>query len=85
MRTRESAAAAAVAEAEADFTRVRLSLVELEARATAAREAVHGCEIDINRRQQQIEFNQEQLRSLEGRAQRSASAWIPRGATEPAA
>jgi chromosome segregation protein len=67
-REREAAAAAAVAEAESDFSRVRISLVEAEAGATGAREAVHACELDINRRQQQIEFNREQVASLATRA-----------------
>ena len=68
-RERETAAAAAVSEAESDFSRVRISLVEAEAEATGAREAVHACELDINRRQQQIEFNREQLVSLAARAE----------------
>ena len=68
-RERETAAAAAVAESESDFSRVRLSLVEAEARATSAREAVHACELDINRRQQQIEFNREQIASLAARGE----------------
>ena len=67
-REREAAAAAQVSEAESDFSRVRISLVEAEARATGAREAVHACEIDINRRQQQIEFSREQIVSLAARA-----------------
>ena len=67
-REREAAAAAQVAEAESDFSRVRISLVEAEAKATGAREAVHACEIDINRRQQQIEFSREQIVSLAARA-----------------
>ena len=66
---REAAAGAAVAEAEADFSRVRISLVEAEDAATGAREAVHGCELDINRRQQQIEFNREQIGALAARAE----------------
>ena len=66
---RETAAAAAVSEAESDFSRVRISLVEAEAKATGAREAVHACELDINRRQQQIEFNREQIASLAARAE----------------
>src|SRR5688500_10081192 len=66
---REAAAAAAVAEAESDFTRVRISLVDAESTATAARETVHACELDINRRQQQIEFNREQVASLAARAE----------------
>ncbi len=68
-RERETAGAAAVAESESDFSRVRLSLVEAEAKATSAREAVHACELDINRRQQQIEFNREQIASLAARGE----------------
>ena len=67
-RVREAAAAAAVSAAEADFSRVRISLVEAEAKATSAREAVHACELDINRRQQQIEFNRQQIEALGARA-----------------
>ena len=67
-RERETSAAAAVSEAESDFTRVRMSLVEAEAMATGAREEVHGCELDITRRQQQIEFSREQIASLAARA-----------------
>jgi chromosome segregation protein len=66
---RETAAAAAVAEAESDFSRVRISLVDAESKATAARETVHACELDITRRQQQIEFNREQISSLAARAE----------------
>ncbi|MSO55704.1 MAG: chromosome segregation protein SMC [Acidobacteria bacterium] len=62
--SREAGAAAEVASADTDFSRVRLSLVEADTRATTAREAVHACEIDINRRQQQIEFNRQQLEAL---------------------
>jgi chromosome segregation protein len=66
---RETAASAAVAEAESDFSRVRISLVEAEAKATTAREGVHACELDINLRQQQIEFNRQQIASLAVRAE----------------
>jgi chromosome segregation protein len=66
---REAAAASAVAESEADFSRVRITLVEAEAKATGAREAVHTCELEINRRQQQIEFNREQIAGLAARAE----------------
>ena len=66
---RETAASAAVAEAESNFSRVRISLVEAEAKATSAREAVHACELDINLRQQQIEFNRQQIASLAVRAE----------------
>ena len=67
-RLRESAASAAVGAAEADFSRVRITLVESEATATSAREAVHACELDITRRQQQIEFNRQQIGALGVRA-----------------
>jgi chromosome segregation protein len=67
-RIRESGAAAGVATADADFSRVRMSLVGADERATAAREAVHACELDITRRQQQIEFNRQQIGAIEHRA-----------------
>ena len=67
-RLRESAGSAAVSAAEADFSRVRITLVESEAAATGAREAVHACELDITRRQQQIEFNRQQIGALGVRA-----------------
>jgi chromosome segregation protein len=68
-RLREAAAAGAVGAAEADFSRIRISLVEAEAKATTAREAVHACELDITRRQQQIEFNRAQVDTLGVRAE----------------
>src|SRR5436190_19114562 len=63
----ESAAAAAVGTADADFSRVRMSLVAADERATGAREAVHASELDINRREQQIEFNRQQIGAIERR------------------
>ena len=76
-RIRESGAAAWVAAVDADFSRVRLSLVGADERATAAREAVHACELDINSRHQQMEFNRQQveaigLRTFEVRAELQA-------------
>src|SRR5437763_1685981 len=67
-RVRESGAAAAVATADSDFSRVRMSLVGADEHATAAREAVHACELDITRRQQHIEFNRQQIDAIEHRA-----------------
>src|SRR5262245_34897693 len=66
-KTRESAAAAHVAEVESDLSRTRIELVEAESRATASREAAHACELSINRQQQQITFDGEQIRTLESR------------------
>jgi chromosome segregation protein len=66
-RTREAAAAGRVAAVEADLSRVRIELVEAESRATTSREAAHACELGINRQQQQIAFDGEQIRTLESR------------------
>ncbi len=65
---RQAAASAGVGAAEAEFSRIRLMLVESEQSATSAREAVHASELDINRHQQQIEFNRQQVESLGARA-----------------
>ena len=66
-RVRESAAAANVAEVEATVSRLRIELVEAESRATTTREAAHACELTINRQQQQIAFDDEQLHAFESR------------------
>ena len=66
-RERESLAAALVSEVESGFGRVRIELAEAEARATGAREATHARELAINRRQQQILFEKEQMHALTGR------------------
>ena len=60
-RERESVAAARVAEVESDLGRLRIELAEAEARATGAREAAHARELAINRQQQQIAFDREQV------------------------
>src|SRR5207244_4357026 len=67
-RARESESLARVAEAESDLGRLRIELVEAESRATTAREAAHARELAINRRQQQIVFDREQLQGLESRS-----------------
>jgi chromosome segregation protein len=66
-RERESAAAARVSEVESDLARARIELVEAEAHATNRREAAHACELDVNRRQQQIAFDREQVQALGAR------------------
>jgi chromosome segregation protein len=63
-RERESLAAARVANVEADLGRLRIELVEAETRATTARDSAHGRELEINRQQQQILFDREQVQSL---------------------
>jgi chromosome segregation protein len=67
-REREAAASARVAEIESDFGRSRIELAEAESKATAAREVAHAAELDINRLQQQIAFETEQIASLGARA-----------------
>src|SRR5438093_1799534 len=66
-RERESAAAARVASVEADLGRLRLELVEAESGSTRRREAAHARELAINRRQQQIAFDREQVAALDAR------------------
>jgi chromosome segregation protein len=67
-REGESLAGARLADLEATLGRVRIELVEAEARATETREAAHARELAITRRQQQVAFDREQVRSLEVRA-----------------
>jgi chromosome segregation protein len=66
-REHESLAQARVAEIEANLGRLRIELVESENRATTAREAAHASELSINRHEQQIAFNREQIAELEQR------------------
>ena len=72
-RERETVAAARLAEVEADLGRLRIELVESEARAATARESGHARELDINRRQQQIAFDTEQIEALRVRAEAMTS------------
>jgi chromosome segregation protein len=67
-REREAAAAAKLAEVESDLSRLRIEQVEADNRAGAIREDAHSRELDINRRQQQLEFNRHQAETLTGRA-----------------
>ena len=66
-RERDAASAARVAEIESDLGRLRIELVESETRATAARDAAHTCELAINRQQQQIAFDREQIQTFDAR------------------
>ncbi len=63
-RERESLSSAHVAELDSDLGRLRIELVEAESRATSAREAAHARELSINRQQQQIQFDREQVQAL---------------------
>src|SRR5262245_55917987 len=63
-REREALASAHVAELDSDLGRLRIELVEAESRATQARESAHARELSINRQQQQIQFDREQVQAL---------------------
>ena len=67
-RAREAAASARVGEVESDLSRLRLEQAEGDQRAAPIRERAHARELDINRRQQQQEFNQHQAETLAARA-----------------
>jgi chromosome segregation protein len=66
-RDRESAAAVRVAHVESDLGRLRIELAEAESIATRTREDAHAVELGINREQQQIAFDREQLQAFDGR------------------
>jgi len=84
-RERETAAAARVAEGEADLSRLRIEQAEADSRATRVREDAHARELDINRRQQQQEFDRRQAETLLGRASEIAAELTElEGRREPA-
>ena len=72
-REHETAAAAQVAGDEADLARLRIEQTEADGRAARVRENAHARELDINRRQQQQEFNRHQVETLATRAAEIAS------------
>ena len=67
-RERETAATARLSEVESDLARLRLEQTESDHRASRIREDAHARELDINRRQQQQEFNRHQTETLASRA-----------------
>ena len=67
-RQRETAGAARLAEAESDLARLRIEQAEADSRAARMREDAHARELDINRRQQQQEFDARQAEMLAARS-----------------
>ena len=67
-REEEAAAAGRVADVESGLGRLRIEQAESDGRATAVREEAHAAEIDLNRRQQQMEFNRQHAQNLAHRA-----------------
>ena len=63
-RVKETAAAARVAQLEAELEALRLGLTEAESGATATRDETHARELEFGRRQQQIEFDGQQITTL---------------------
>ncbi len=67
-REAEAAAAARLSAAEDTLARTRLELAQAESAAGAARESAHARELDIDRQQNQISLNAQQLESLGARS-----------------
>src|SRR5204863_3524037 len=72
-RERDGVASARVAQVENDLGRLRIEMAEAETRAASAREAAHTRELAMNRQQQQIGFDREQVASLDERGAVMAS------------
>ena len=68
-RANETVASARLAEVENELGRIRIELAAADAAATQARETVHGHELEINRRQQQIALDTQQAEMLLKRAE----------------
>ncbi len=67
-RERATVSAGHLAEIEATLSRLRIEQVEADEQATLVRENAHTYELEINRRQQQVEFSRHQIETLESRA-----------------
>ena len=65
-REREQAAAAQLALVESERERCQIELAEVESGATSARDTAHACELEVERRQQQITFDTQQVETLGG-------------------
>ena len=63
-RTNEAGLAGRVAEVEAALERLRIELTEADAGANAARAAAHAKELESGRRQQQLEFDLQQVQAI---------------------
>jgi chromosome segregation protein len=84
-RARETAAAGHLADVEDVLGRIRIELAEAESSASAAREAAHQQELEIDRRQSQIAFGREQLEALAARiAEIAAEREVLEARREPA-
>ena len=66
-RERESVAEARLAQVDGDISRLRIEVAEADSTATAARNRAHTHELEIQRTQQQVELNRQQVATLGGR------------------
>jgi chromosome segregation protein len=66
-REQDAAASARVAEVESDISRLRIHVAEADAAATAARDTTHAHELEIQRTEQQVELNRQQMAALASR------------------
>jgi chromosome segregation protein len=66
-REQETSAAARVAEVEGDIGRLRIELAEAESKAATARESAHRHELEIQRTEQSVELNRQQMAGLAAR------------------
>jgi chromosome segregation protein len=67
-RDAETAAAARLSAAEEQLARTRIDLAQAESQAGAVREAAHARELEIDRQQNHIAFNEQQLVDLGARS-----------------
>uniref|UniRef100_UPI0025C174D9 AAA family ATPase n=1 Tax=Luteitalea sp. TaxID=2004800 RepID=UPI0025C174D9 len=63
-RANEAGLSGRVAEVEAALERLRIELTEADAAANAARQAAHAKELESGRRQQQLEFDLQQVQAI---------------------
>jgi chromosome segregation protein len=81
-KAEEAAAAARLAAAEDTLARTRLELARAEAHSNELREAAHGRELEIDRRQNQVVLNKQQLEQLAARNADIAQELATMGARE---
>ena len=73
IRVRETGASARVAELETELETLRIGLTEAESGATATRDETHARELEFGRRQQQIQFDNQQITGLAQQAEAFAA------------
>ena len=75
-RAGERGAAAELAGIESDRERLRIELAEADRKATTIREAAHRRELEVERRQQQIDFGRQRAAELAATLEQGAAALV---------